>query len=296
MMLPKWRVAAATCLRALSVVGLALLACSCAGSGEGLDENGRPIGENPQSPPPDGAVDFAFLQSAIFTPLCTTCHAGGAAPLGLRLEPGVSYAMLVTVASVEVPELARVSPGNPDASYLVHKIEGRAAVGARMPLGGPPLPQTSIDNVRQWIGAGAAAPAASSVDAAPTEIVASAPIDGEALDAPLSRLLVVASRPLDASLVNATTVLLRRVGAATQYAPATAPLVPLRNIRVPLNDPSSVWIETAMPLGAGDYELQLRASGAAALADMAGEPLDGDGNGAAGGDYHLTFTLTEPPR
>jgi len=295
MPLPTLRAAAAVRLRALSVVGLALLACSCAGSGEGLDENGRPIGENPQPPPPGGAVDLVLLQSTIFTPLCTTCHAGGAAPLGLRLEPGVSYAMLINVASVEVPSLARVSPGNPDASYLVHKIEGRAAVGARMPLGGPALPQASIDNVRQWIVAGAPASAASSVNAAPTAIVASAPLDGEALGAPLRRLLVVASRPLDASLVSTATVSLRRVG-ATQDTPDTTTLVPLRRIRVPLNDPSSMWIEPAVPLGMGEYELQLRASGAAALADMAGDPLDGDGNGVAGGDYRLRFTVTEPLR
>lgn len=289
------RIPAIACCRALSVPALALLAGSCAGSGEGLDENGRPIGENPQ-PPPGGAVDFALLQSTIFTPICITCHAGGAAPLGLRLEPGVSYAMLVDVASVQVASLKRVAPGDPDASYLVHKIEGRAAVGARMPLGGPPLPQTSIDNVRQWISVGAPAPIADFANTVSTTIVASAPMDGETLDPPLVRLLVVALRPLDASLVNATTVSLRRVGATTQDAADAAPLVPLRMIRVPLNDPSSVWIETAMPLSGGEYELQLRASGAAALADLAGNPVDGDGDGAAGGNYRLRFTVTEPLR
>ncbi len=266
---------------------LALLLASCAGNGEGLDENGRPIGETPP-PPSQGAVDFALLQSTIFTPLCTTCHAGGAAPLGLRLEAGVSFAMLVNVASVEVPELRRVAPGNPDASYLVHKIEGRAAVGARMPLGGPPLPQTSIDNVRQWISAGAPAPVTATNSTAPTAIIASAPIDGEALDAPLGRLLVVVSRPLDASLVNTTTVQLRHIGAATP--------IPLRNIHVPLDDTSSVWIETAEPLAAGEYALTLRGSGAAALADTEGDAIDGDGDGIAGGDFHLQFTVTEPPR
>jgi hypothetical protein len=65
---------------------------------------------------------------------------------------------------------------------------------------------------------------------------------------------------------------------------------------VPLNDPSSVWIETGVPLGTGEYELQLRASGAAALADMAGVAVDGDSDGVAGGDFRLTFTVTEPSR
>ncbi len=46
-------------------------------------------------------------------------------------------------------------PGNPDQSYLIQKIEGHAAVGARMPLGAPPLPQSTIDVIRQWIANGA---------------------------------------------------------------------------------------------------------------------------------------------
>jgi hypothetical protein len=45
--------------------------------------------------------------------------------------------MLVNVASAEVPALLRVNPGNPDASYIVQKLQGNNAVGARMPFGGP---------------------------------------------------------------------------------------------------------------------------------------------------------------
>ena len=78
------------------------------------------------------------------------------APQGLRLDAANSYALLVNVASAEVPGLLRVNPGNPNASYLVQKIEGTAAVGVRMPANGPPyLPQDRIDLVRRWIAAGA---------------------------------------------------------------------------------------------------------------------------------------------
>ncbi len=44
----------------------------------------------------------------------------------------------------------RVAAGNPDASYLVRKIERRrpASRGGRMPLGGVPLDPTLIANVR----------------------------------------------------------------------------------------------------------------------------------------------------
>ncbi len=78
--------------------------------------------------------------------------------LGLRLTEDASYAAIVNQPSVERPALKRVDPGNPDASYLLQKVSGTAAVGGRMPLGGPPLPADAIAALRQWILDGAAAP------------------------------------------------------------------------------------------------------------------------------------------
>jgi hypothetical protein len=60
------------------------------------------------------------------------------------------------VASLEVGALNRVTPGDPDNSYVIQKLEGTAAVGARMPQGGPFLDQATIDMIRQWITDGAA--------------------------------------------------------------------------------------------------------------------------------------------
>ena len=67
-----------------------------------------------------------------------------------------SFQNLVGVASIEVPTIPRVAPGDPDGSYLVQKLEGTASVGGQMPLGGTPLDQAVIDNVRTWILNGAA--------------------------------------------------------------------------------------------------------------------------------------------
>lgn len=134
------------------LLGAALAGCG-GGSGEGLDGNGRPLGSGSGGGPL--TASFASIQDNIFTPVCTGCHAGAAAPLGLRLDAASSYALLVGVASAEVSSLQRVAPGQPDDSYLVHKLEGRAAVGARMPLGGPYLDDARIAAVRQWIAAGA---------------------------------------------------------------------------------------------------------------------------------------------
>ena len=67
-----------------------------------------------------------------------------------------SFNALVGVPSIEVPGLLRVEPSNPDDSYLVQKLEGTAAVGARMPLGSPnPLNAALIADIRAWIAAGA---------------------------------------------------------------------------------------------------------------------------------------------
>jgi len=84
-----------------------------------------------------------------------TLDAGAAAPAGLRLDASSSYALLVGVSSAEVGSVLRVAPGNPGGSYLVQKLEGSAAVGARMPLGGPYLDAATLAVIRQWIADGA---------------------------------------------------------------------------------------------------------------------------------------------
>jgi len=57
--------------------------------------------------------------------------------------------------SMQVGSLNRVTPGNPDNSYLIQKLEGTAAGGSRMPQGGPFLDQATVDMIRQWITDGA---------------------------------------------------------------------------------------------------------------------------------------------
>jgi len=126
---------------------------ACAGDGTGLDEFGRPLGTDI----PELAPTLSSIQANIFGPICTQCHTGAAAPLGLRLDPGASRADLVGVPSIEKPELWRVTPGQPDSSYVVWKIEGHPeAAGGRMPLGLPPLSGDQITVIREWIANGAA--------------------------------------------------------------------------------------------------------------------------------------------
>jgi hypothetical protein len=136
---------------------------ACGGNGQGLDENGRPLGENPPPPDPGNGDELQptieSIQAHVFTPRCTSCHAGAAAPQGLQLtDAQTSYDMLVGVRSTENPLLFRVEEGSADDSYLVHKLEGTQSFGDRMPRGGPYLDQATIDVVRQWIDDGAPPP------------------------------------------------------------------------------------------------------------------------------------------
>ena len=71
------------------------------------------------------------------------------------LSAGRAYANTVGVASVEVPSLQRITPGDPTNSYLYRKITGAGITGDRMPLQQPPLSEDKIALVRDWIRRGA---------------------------------------------------------------------------------------------------------------------------------------------
>jgi hypothetical protein len=258
----------------LATVTLAMAACT-AGDGAGLDQNGQPIPTNPVA-----TSDFQQIQDTIFTPICTACHIGANAPQGLRLDAANSYAMIVNVASSEVPGLMRINPGNPDASYLVQKIQGSAAQGVRMPANGPPyLAQDQIDLVRRWVAAGA--PSAS---AAPDNMTVSSsvPASGEVAAAGLDKLTVIFAADVDAALAASGTFELRD---------GFDQPVALAQVRVPDGRPRVVELTLARGLAPGSYQLAVRGQGPVALADTAGHVLDGDADGTAGGDFLMSFDV-----
>jgi hypothetical protein len=101
------------------------------------------------------------IQASVFTPICSGCHTGptsGVLPSGMDLSAAAaSYVSLVGVASIGVPATQRVQAGNPDASFLIQKLEQASPPGggARMPFGQPPLDAPTIGTIREWIAAGA---------------------------------------------------------------------------------------------------------------------------------------------
>jgi hypothetical protein len=294
---------------AASLIGVLLGAAGCSGSGDGVDESGQPIDDGggpappvtpPPSPPPPPASDFKTIQDTIFTPVCTGCHAGASAPQGLRLDAANSYAMLVGVASSEVPALQRVEAGDAENSYLVHKIEGRAAVGARMPLGGPPLSQANIDLIKQWIVAGAPAPTASSMlsalDKSQTyQLVSSVPAGGEE-SLPVAQLMLVFNHPVDAALAQSGVFELTASGGDGSLGDGNDITLPLAQISVSLANPAVVYVRPRQSLLPGTYRLTLRGEGATVLADVDNRELDGNGDGVGGDDANVVFTVLEAKR
>jgi hypothetical protein len=253
------------------------LAAACAGNGNGLDSNGNPIA-------PGGGVsqpltaDFASIQEHVLTPICTRCHIGAGAPEGLQLDSAHSYALLVGVPSAEQPAVLRVSPGDPDSSYLLRKLEGAPGIsGAQMPFGGPYLPQATLDVIRQWIAAGAPRSGSASLEAAVKAVqmfavAVTSPDDQSITSEPVERIVVEFNSELDSNTVGPASIRLWRTGAGPdQPVPAS--------VSASAANPAALLIEPGTPLGSGSYRVDLQASvrNAAAL--------------TLGSTYSFTFTV-----
>jgi hypothetical protein len=115
-------------------------------------------------PTPSLQPTFSSIQHEIFDATdssgrtaCTQCHNATLLRGGLDLSASISYASLVNVSSREKPGVMRVTPGDPESSYLIHKLEGRSGiVGRQMPFSGPPfLTNGQILVIKRWIEQGA---------------------------------------------------------------------------------------------------------------------------------------------
>lgn len=261
----------------------ALLNACGAGSGEGLDDNGSPVGggggSGGEPPPPGESVTLSKLQSDIFTPQCATCHAGGSAPRGLRLDSVEnSFTFLVNIAADEIPELLRVNPGNADDSYLVRKIEGGPnIVGAQMPLGGTPLSSEDVAMVRQWINDGAPAPAASSVTTKVNRAQSKSYLDYVVID-------LAFNRTLDTTVDPYALTLYRQHG-------GTNHLVDPGDFDVLQDGLTLQVIYTGKPSRAETIELRINDPAGGSLYDINGFQIDGDNNQVEGGEYRYVHTF-----
>ena len=145
-------------MRVLRTTLLPILLVSALGACGGDSPTGPDDGQNGGGETRTIVTDPSYanvIQEIFSRKGCTasSCH-GSSQQAGLDLRSGSSYAALVNVQSTQ-STAARVIPGNADDSYLIVKVEGRQTVGARMPVGGSPLDNIDLTNLKNWINQGA---------------------------------------------------------------------------------------------------------------------------------------------
>jgi hypothetical protein len=195
----------------------------------------------------------------------------------LQLDEAHSYALLVGVASTEQPNVVRVAANDPDSSYIIRKLQGTPGIsGQQMPFGGPYLPQSTIDIIRQWIidGAQQSAPASleSSLKSVQRFVVTSSSPDPDSIvSQALPQIVVAFNGNIDSTLLNgAVTVVRNGADAAVPVAISTM---------VPPGNGAAIVIRPQAPLTNGTYRVTLRGS----LANMGAQAL--------GSDYSFVFTV-----
>jgi hypothetical protein len=289
-------------LCAALLASTALLA-GCAGNGQGLNANGLPIGSSGGSSSGSSSggstgpvtADFDSIQENVFTPICAPCHSGATAPEGEMLDASHSYNSIVGMPSTEQPTLDRIKPGDPDSSYLVRKIQGGPGIsGVQMPYHETPLPQSTIDAIRQWVTNGApqgSSSATGSVNAmqriqelanttsSPFTVTQTEPVDTAVTDEPVRHILVAFNHEVDASLINYTTLEVTDANTPAVRLPSYAALAE--------GNPSAIIITPVAPLLPGTYRVTVRGTGGGALADVNAQAL--------GGDYSFSFTVDASP-
>lgn len=140
---------------------LVLCAAAICATATGCDEPlSRVAGPTPNLEPTFSSIQRDIFEAADSSgrPNCTKCHnaVGQTFTAGLNLDHAVAYSSLVNVASTRKAGATRVIPGDPENSYIIHKVEGRPGiVGGRMPFSGPYLSDGQILILKRWIANGA---------------------------------------------------------------------------------------------------------------------------------------------
>ena len=133
-----------------------LLACPSPTGTDGDDPVVTPDPKDPDPIDPIDPTDPACADVApvveVLTERCLACHAGATFP-DLRFD---ALPLLLETASLTRSGSALVVAGDPEASFLFHKVAGTQGVdgGALMPLG-VANPIDEVDVIRTWIEAGA---------------------------------------------------------------------------------------------------------------------------------------------
>jgi len=138
-------------MRVHSVI-LALLAAGVASVG--CDERVSSVaGPTPTLEPTFSSIQREILERTDSSG-CVNCHKSTGVNGGLDLSHDVAYDHCVNARSRT--GAIRVVPGDPENSYLIHKLEGRPDItGKPMPLNGQRLTPGQILILKRWIAIGA---------------------------------------------------------------------------------------------------------------------------------------------
>jgi hypothetical protein len=142
-------------VRAAGLVALLLAAC-----GDNIKPH-RP-GDDELAPTLPAIEQGIFATSCMFG----ACHGGNAPAAGLDLTPGRSCQALREAPSCLFSDQTLVVPGDPDASFLLGKVEGnlpgwepdgpcRIRTNEPMPYNARPLAPERVAQIREWIASGA---------------------------------------------------------------------------------------------------------------------------------------------
>lgn len=145
-------------LRSRAAAGLGVLLMGAAASGCGGDGNGS-------GPPVAQSATFERIQEQVFTTSCSSdsCHSSVGQAGTLVLEEGLAWDSLFNQPPANPiaynAGMMRVMPGDPQRSFLFHKLTNSLAAGegASMPWNSAPLDADTIEIIEAWITAGAPA-------------------------------------------------------------------------------------------------------------------------------------------
>ncbi len=168
-----------------------------------------------------------------------------------------------------------------------------------MPLGMPPLPQATIDVIRQWIADGAqqgavATSVTPNVAPAALQLQATAPLDGEMLSRPPREILIQANGELDTTTLHAATITLQRSGGDGTFAEGNEVTVP--GVTVGVHSLAPTVLALTIPAGQwlpDSYQLTLSGNSNPAVMGRNGMAIDGAGLGSSGSDFILQFTILQ---
>jgi hypothetical protein len=268
-------------LLTITIASLLLMGCS-AGDGEGLDGNGLPITAETPDPIPEPPTDnngiqpnLESIQEHVLTPICTQCHAGNNAPLGLAMDDlQTSIENLIDVDSATNPTFKRVLPGDGDNSFLYLKISGAAIAGNQMPLGQTPLDANTQSVIKEWIDSGA-------------------PIDnqqltgaGQTITSANSSATVAMqfSQAIDSQSLNANHIILQSQTQLNNLQVATVELewLSAQQLLIHISD---------IPSGIEKLKVSFNQPNISTVISQQGMILDGDIDGQAGGEFQHEISI-----